>query len=284
MSTSDPVQPLLPGMKRAGPSTGLSFKQATALDFKVDGTEGIVEGYAATWDRDLGGDRYESKAFDELAEEFSRGALRTKAYREHFAAVGLPEELKPDAKGLFIKARIVPGDTQDGDETLKLAARGVYDAFSVAWKGDPSEMRIVTENGQRTRVIGRVVALPHVGILADPMNPEAQVTAVKGDGGRLDRVLAELGEIKAGLAPAPAQLKSLWDLSDALEHMAILEGIRMWGELTTEQAEQARELIDHLVAITEETKRHLPQPAGAIPAPFAALYGRMNDYANQLRT
>jgi len=279
METHAPVQIDLPYLK-ADPS-GALFKSAVSAEFKVTAAEGIVEGYAATWDRDLGGDRFEKGAFrDIIKADFPQN--RIKIYREHRQAIGLPVELKEDGEGLFVRAEIVPGDTVDGDETLNLADRKVYDAFSVCWVPDRKTLRIENNGGERTRVIPKVAALPHIGILADPMNPQAVVTAVKSV--EPIEILERLDKIEALIKPAdPVQLKTLWDLVAGVDALAVLEGIRQWGELTEDEAAMARELIDHLVSITEEAEKRLPSCRQEIPPGLTGLLAKMSDYANDLR-
>lgn len=225
--------------------TILQHKAACGLGFKARALDGVIEGYAATWDRDLGQDRYVKGAFRDVISR-DLPANRIKIYREHKAAIGIPTDLHEDDTGLWVEAKIVPGDSVDGDETLNLAKASVYDAFSVGWKADPSAVTFVTEGGQRTRVISRVAMLAHVGVLADPMNPAALVHGVKGQGVLFD-----------------TEKKSLHALAEALMHLAIAEEIRRWAELDEDEAAIAQQVLDQMAAASEEIKARLPaRPAG----------------------
>lgn len=225
------------------------IKSACGLQFKATPAEGIVEGYAATWDRDLGGDRYEKGAFaGVIARDLPHG--RIKIYREHRAAVGLPVELKEDDAGLWVSGKIEPGDSVDGDETLNLAARGVYDSFSVAWRPAAGGVRFTKEAAGRTRVISEVERLGHIGILANPMNPGARIESVKGQQPLIDY-----------------EKKSLFALADALHHLAAVEEIRRWAELSDDEAAMARELLEHMADASEAIKARLPTN----PADLAGL-------------
>lgn len=240
----------------------VEFKSASQLEFKADGPEGIVRGYASTWDRDLGGDKVLKGAFEEVIErDFPKGKI--KIYREHSIAIGLPEVMKEDDTGLWIEAKIVPGASQDGDETIAHAVSGVYDAFSIAYVPDSSATKVNFKNGRRERDIGNFLRLPHTGILDGPMNEGAVIEEAKGG---TPSILALLQEIKALLEPQPEQqplplvteIKDFWDLGRAFDARATLEAIRQWGDITDEEAEEAHEIIDWLRATADEAEKRLP--------------------------
>lgn len=195
------------------------------VEFKVNADEGLISGYAATWDLDLCYDRFVPGAFrDAIAEYMPKNQI--KIYRRHDVAVGVPETLREDDRGLWVDARVRPGDSLAGDETLRLAKSGVYDSFSVKYAVDPEKTTYKIEDGKRVRVIGRVRRLPHIGILDDPMNPEAQIHAVKGQGQIVDH-----------------DKKSLHLLAEAMEHLAVVEDIRRFAALTDDEAAIARRIL-----------------------------------------
>lgn len=221
----------------------IEHKAACGLQFKANDAEheGVISGYASTWDRDLGRDRFEKGAFRDVIQR-DQPEGRIKIYREHKAAIGLPVQLREDDIGLWVEAKIVPGDSVDGDETTRLSASKVYDAFSVCWKADPSSVRRVVEGGVSTRIIGRVADLPHIGILADPMNLAAVITSVKGQQPLIDY-----------------EKKGLFALSEILFHLAIAADIQSWSELSEEEVAVAESVITQLAEASEAIKSRLPK-------------------------
>ncbi len=268
-------------MRNKTPLAKIEFKSASPLEFKADITEGIISGYASTWERDEGGDRIEKGAYAQVIEnDLPRN--RIKIYREHDVPIGLPQDLREDDTGLWIEAKVVPGDTVDGDETLRLADSKVYDAFSIGWVGDPSAMRFAKEGGLRTRVISNIIRLPHVGILDDPMNTGALVQGVKSEGVDLSEIKVLLETIQEGAAgikgladqlrdvqrilespkqqplPLARAIKSFWDLVSAFDAMDTLESIRQWGSLSDEDAAAAIAFIEELREVADAAEKKLP--------------------------
>lgn len=223
----------------------IEHKAACGIQFKAndDGHEGVISGYASTWDRDLGRDRFEKGAFKDVVQR-DQPEGRIKIFREHKTAIGLPAKLREDDVGLWVEAKVEPGDTVDGDETIKLSARGVYDSFSVAFKVDPSSVRRIVEGGVSTRVIGRVAELPHIGILPDPMNLAAVITSVKNHG---QQPLIDY------------EKKGLFSLAEILMHLAIAADIESWSELSDEEVAVATDVIARLAEASEAIKSRLPR-------------------------
>lgn len=216
----------------------LSYTAPSRLEFKIsDEDEGVISGYAATWDLDQGGDRFLPGAFKSVIEN-QYPAGRVKVYREHNVAVGVPEAMLEDSTGLFVKARIVPGDSRDGDETLNLARSGVYDSFSVAYVVDPSTVTFSTDGGRKVRSIGTVTRLPHFGVLDDPMNLKASITDVKDNG-------------------ADVETKCLYDLARVVSMYNDIRWIMEYASLSEEEAQLVRSIVDQMRQMGEAFEARL---------------------------
>lgn len=109
-----------------------------------------------------------------FAGEVTRPAKRP-VYREHDYArlVGRVVALADSDVDLRATLRIVTGPA--GDEALEWAADGMLDA-SLAYVSTPAQLRYSTDRKSRT-VLGGLIA--HVGLVAEPAYPTANVLAVR---------------------------------------------------------------------------------------------------------
>jgi len=145
-----------------------------------DGVEvGIIEGYIATWDLDRGNgwlrDKFVKGAFKKSIRELRQRGRQLRLKDHHGRTVGgfPPETLKEDSRGLFGKGE-VNLDVQQGRELYSLAQQNVLVDFSVGFsvvksnRDEQTDIRTITE------------AIVWEGSVVDePMNPEANITAVK---------------------------------------------------------------------------------------------------------
>jgi len=153
---------------------------------------GIVEGHIATWDVDRGDwtgvkDRFVKGAFLESIERHKETNRPVRLKDMHGRTIGgFPiETVREDEKGLFGIGEINL-DVQLGQEAYALAKQGVYSDFSIGWEKKKAE----TKDG--IREISKA-EIWEGSIVDEPMNPFANITAVKGiDFSRLKGV-----EIKA---------------------------------------------------------------------------------------
>ena len=146
-----------------------------------------------------------------FAGEVTRAAKRP-VYREHDYArmVGRVVDLVDTDTDLRATLKIVTGPA--GDETLEWAADGMLDA-SLAYVSTPVQLRYAADRKSRTVLAGMIA---HVGLVAEPAYPGAQVLAVRstptvigapdGAGGRvptpnLDAI--RLAQLTARYRPLP---------------------------------------------------------------------------------
>ena len=114
---------LYPDHWKGGENVGHEFKR---LRFKRDGynEEGIFSGYAAVFENiDSGGDVIEPGAFTKtLAEGWGRVKILA-LHNDCWLPIGRPLELKEDANGLFISAKV--SDTTRSSMTTQMPASGI---------------------------------------------------------------------------------------------------------------------------------------------------------------
>ena len=144
----------------------------------ANSTDGTIEGYASSWNRDLVGDRIEQGAYTKSILE-RVATKRVRLLDNHNAwdslgenLIGMVTKATEDNHGLYIEADFAPTDA--AQNIRKLCAAGMLSDFSVG-------IRIVKdawEASTNTRLIQECM-LREVSIVMDPANPEAVVHAVK---------------------------------------------------------------------------------------------------------
>ena len=148
------------------------FKDFQMKAQTVDLLERTVEGYASTFDMDQVEDMIHAGAFQKsINERFPAGKI--KLLWQHSAPIGIPLEMREDAKGLYVKARI--SKTRQGDEALQLAMDGVVDRFSIGFS-IPNGKSEIDEAGIRHIYEAKLMEFSLVTFAA---NEAAVLTAVK---------------------------------------------------------------------------------------------------------
>ncbi len=143
---------------------------------------GIIAGHTATWDIDRGGywepDQFVKGAFAEAIQRHKDSGNRqvrlTWMHRDLVGGIPI-ETVFEDDKGLFGEAE-VNLETRLGREAYSLAKQGVLVDFSIGF--EPITSHMITVEGQDVRQIDKSEYW-HSALVDEPMNPEAQVTAVK---------------------------------------------------------------------------------------------------------
>lgn len=155
----------------------LEYTEAIAEDVKADLAQGIVEGYASTigGEPDRAGDTIAPGAFRDVVAAFRKGQAKVSFLWAHDTArpIGRVEELREDAKGLFMRARFNL-ETPAGRDAYQHAKSGDVSAFSIGFRIPPGGAKH-TRTGRELRSID----LWEVSLVTLPANTNAQVTQVK---------------------------------------------------------------------------------------------------------
>lgn len=160
-------------------------------DLSVDDL--VIEGYASLFGQtDQGGDVVEKGAY---ARSLAKGG-GVKMLWQHDPAqpIGVWDELREDARGLWVKGRLLDGVAR-GREAAALIAAGAIDGLSIGY-------RTVTaaKNSKGARVLTEL-ELWEVSLVTFPMLPSARVAA-KGDA----PASGDLSEIAAAFEAARQDL------------------------------------------------------------------------------
>jgi uncharacterized protein len=145
------------------------------LDVKSVGADGCFEGYASKWDeRDLGDDIVVKGAFLDAIK--ARGVRGIKMLYEHDPRqpIGVWEEIKEDAIGLWVKGRLLISVVEKAREVYELMKEGVIDAMSIGY--------YVTESSRdgKGATLLEVLDLKEISVVIFPMLESARVDRVKG--------------------------------------------------------------------------------------------------------
>ena len=160
--------------------------------------EGAIEGYASIFGaRDQGGDTVSPGAYARSLAGLKAKGARVKMLWQHDPAqpIGVWDEVREDARGLYVKGRILR-DVEKGREAAALVAAGAIDGLSIGYR----TVKATKDEGGR-RLLGEL-ELWEVSLVTFPMLPEARVQA-KGDTpeGQDWRDLARVfDEARAGMA------------------------------------------------------------------------------------
>jgi HK97 family phage prohead protease len=152
----------------------------------VDDEERTFEGYASTWDLDLGDDVIHEGAFKETLAEWRKSGkamplLNSHNYFDIMSGVGQMLDAKEDKRGLWTKWEVIDGP--DGDAVLsrmrpsRRTGKAVIGSMSIGYaalKWDEEE-----RSDSRYGVVRNLhkVALKEVSLVLFPMNPGATIDA-----------------------------------------------------------------------------------------------------------
>jgi uncharacterized protein len=141
-------------------------------------TDGVVvEGYASLFgQRDQGGDTVHAGAYGASLKALASQGRRVKMLWQHDPGqpIGVWEEVREDAKGLYVKGRILT-EVERGREAAALLSAGAIDGLSIGYRTLRAER---DAKGQRLLA---EVELWEVSLVTFPMLAEARVSA-KADG------------------------------------------------------------------------------------------------------
>ncbi|MAM61054.1 HK97 family phage prohead protease [Maritimibacter sp. UBA3975] len=155
---------------------GLEHKFVALGDTReVDGGVAI-EGYASFFgEADRGGDIVAKGAYAASLAELAGTGGQVKMLWQHDPAqpIGVWDEVREDARGLFVKGRIL-ADVAKGREAARLIEAGAIDGLSIGYR---TVRAARNEKGQR---LLKELELWEVSLVTFPMLPSARVGA-KGD-------------------------------------------------------------------------------------------------------
>ena len=149
------------------------------------GTE--ISGYASLFgDADQGGDVVQQGAYANSLKTVAAAGRSIKMLWQHDPTqpIGVWDEVREDAKGLWVKGRIL-SDVAKGREAAALIAAGAIDGLSIGYRTVKA-----TKNTKGQRLLSEL-ELWEVSLVTFPMLPSARV-ASKGDFVPLGDVLREM--------------------------------------------------------------------------------------------
>ena len=151
-------------------------------DIKVtDGVE--IEGYASLFGcSDQGGDIVKAGAYQKSLADLNAKGRSVKMLWQHDPAqpIGIWDEVREDAKGLYVKGRLLK-NVEKGREAVALIAAGAIDGLSIGYRTVRAEKLRDPKDGKAARLLSEL-ELWEVSLVTFPMLPDARlVTEEKGD-------------------------------------------------------------------------------------------------------
>ena len=136
----------------------------------------VIEGYASVFGQtDRGNDIVEAGAYSRSLATLAGDGRRVKMLWQHDPAqpIGVWDEVREDARGLFVKGRILDGVAK-GREAAELIAAGAIDGLSIGYR------TVTARKGEKGQRHLTELELWEVSVVTFPMLPDARVGA-KGD-------------------------------------------------------------------------------------------------------
>jgi uncharacterized protein len=153
---------------------GAPERKYLAAEVALKITDGLgIEGYASVFGRrDQGGDVVQRGAYAASLAAMAAAGRRVKMLWQHDPGepIGVWDEVREDAKGLWVKGRILP-DVARGREAAALLGAGAIDGLSIGYRTVKAE-----RDGKGQRLLAEL-ELWEVSLVTFPMLPEARVAA-----------------------------------------------------------------------------------------------------------
>ena len=133
----------------------------------------VVQGYASLFGKaDQGGDIVREGAYAASLKRLAAKGGRVKMLWQHDPGqpIGVWDEVKEDATGLWVKGRILP-QVERGREVAALVEAGAIDGLSIGYRTVKAE-----RDGKGQRLLSEL-ELWEVSLVTFPMLPEARVAA-----------------------------------------------------------------------------------------------------------
>ncbi|MEO0400748.1 MAG: HK97 family phage prohead protease [Pseudomonadota bacterium] len=153
--------------------TGLETKFARFGEGIKVQDDHVIEGYASLFGAcDQGGDVVTKGAYAASLSAIATEGRRVKMLWQHDPAhpIGVWDEVREDAKGLWVKGRLLP-EVAKGREAVELIAAGAIDGLSIGYRTVKSSKN---DKGQR---LLKELELWEVSLVTFPMLPSARVAA-----------------------------------------------------------------------------------------------------------
>ncbi|KIN60744.1 Phage prohead protease [Sulfitobacter noctilucae] len=160
----------------------MAFEEVAEVE---GGTE--ISGYASLFGAvDQGGDLVEAGAYGVSLKAVKAAGRKIKMLWQHDPTqpIGVWDEVREDAKGLFVKGRIL-SSVEKGREAAALIAAGAIDGLSIGYRTVKA-----SKNTKGQRLLSEL-ELWEVSLVTFPMLPSARV-AGKGDFAHVGEILREM--------------------------------------------------------------------------------------------
>ena len=170
---------------------GLELKYSASTELVLDGPE--IAGYASLFGlQDQGGDVVMPGAYAAGLKRLSARDDKVRMLWQHDVArpIGVWDEVREDAKGLWVRGRLLP-DVAQAREAAALLAAGAIEGLSIGYR------TIAAERGAKGARLLTEVELWEVSLVTFPMQNEARIGR-KSSGE--DALIAALRAVRAAMS------------------------------------------------------------------------------------
>ena len=148
----------------------------SAFELKAVDAEGVFEGYASIFDRiDDGRDAVQPGAFARSLAEKGARAIKLLWQHDPKEPIGFIESLVEDARGLYVRARLLP-EVRRAREALSLMRAGALDGLSIGYRARKARH----EPGTGVRLL-EDIDLQEISLVTFPMQRAARIAAFKAE-------------------------------------------------------------------------------------------------------
>ena len=183
-------------VKFSGPGQPVALAEAAA-------GVGVIEGYASLFGLpDQGGDVVARGAFAASLKRLADEGKRVKMLWQHDATapIGVWDEIREDARGLWVKGRLLP-EVAQAREAAALLKAGAIDGLSIGYRA------VQASRDDKGRRLLNEVELWEVSLVTFPMLPEARAEA-KAEAPGLAALRAITEAMTGALREATAAMKA----------------------------------------------------------------------------
>jgi len=174
------------------------MKERITVPFEVKATDTQkrqIEGYSATWDLDLGGDIIQKGAFSRTITHFKAARhgyiplLDTHDPSSIFNALGHLIDAEEDERGLKSLWQVIDG--VDGERVMNRVSSGAVRKKSIGYTTVRAKNDVIRRDGTDYKVRRLLeIKWEETSLVIFPMNPAADITAVKSYADMLDAIRA----------------------------------------------------------------------------------------------
>jgi uncharacterized protein len=197
-----------------------------AIQFELKANKGKreVEGYAATYEKDLVNDVIRKNAFQKtIKERLPQNQIKVLWQHDPSFPIGKPIHMEEDSKGLFVVSKLTDG-VPEADKAIALIEDNVIDSMSIGYSIVKDE---ISEDGQIRYL--KELQLHEYSFVTFPANPGAAITGMRKNTNMMleefyhSSLRTLLAEVKEGRVLSNRNRQTIESAIEALQNILNIE-------------------------------------------------------------